>query len=175
MPSGIPGTWETTLSAALIAHQRTVSAPRLSPDGLMLAFAGEYDGRTDLFVVGEEGWPRQVTADHALAGGKLRLVAGRPAVRDDGGDGWEALALPGERRGSEAVDVAGGAPSHAAVFAGWAVREFRLRSRSTRSTSWWFRWTGPGSGCSTGGPIFRWTRRGRRMGRGWFGMPIRTR
>ena len=53
---------------ALIAHQRTVSAPRLSPDGLLLAFAVEYDGRTDLFVVAEDGWPRQVTADHALAG-----------------------------------------------------------------------------------------------------------
>ncbi|HEY7032375.1 MAG TPA: S9 family peptidase [Thermomicrobiales bacterium] len=69
MPSTIPGTWETTLSPALVAHQRTVSAPRLAPDGRTLAFAGERDGRTDLFVVGEEAWPRQVTADHALSGG----------------------------------------------------------------------------------------------------------
>src|SRR5262245_16284898 len=69
MPSTLPGTWETTLSPALIAHQRTVSAPRLSPDGRVVAFACEYDGRTDLFVMGEEGWPRQVTADHALSGG----------------------------------------------------------------------------------------------------------
>src|SRR5262245_57526670 len=69
MPSTIAGTWDTTLSAALIAHQRTISAPRFSPDGHALAFASEYDGRTDLFVVGEEGWPRQVTADYALSGG----------------------------------------------------------------------------------------------------------
>src|SRR5262249_14049912 len=53
MPSTIPGTWDTTLSPAMIAQQRTVSAPRLSPDGRHLAFACEYDGRTDLFVVGE--------------------------------------------------------------------------------------------------------------------------
>ncbi len=69
MPSTIPGTWESALSADLIARQRTVSAPRLSPDGRALAFAVEYDGRTDLFVDWGEGWPRQVTADHALAGG----------------------------------------------------------------------------------------------------------
>jgi Tol biopolymer transport system component len=69
MPAGIPGTWNTTLSPALIANQRTVSAPRLAPDGRSLAFASEYDGRTDLFVVGDEGWPRPVSADQALSGG----------------------------------------------------------------------------------------------------------
>ncbi|MEA2596521.1 MAG: hypothetical protein QOF01_2990 [Thermomicrobiales bacterium] len=71
MPSTLPGTWTTTLTPALIANQRTVSAPRLSSDGRTLAFALEFDGRTDLFVVGDEGWPRQVTADHALSGGSF--------------------------------------------------------------------------------------------------------
>ena len=72
----IPGTWETTLTPELIARQRTVSAPRLAPDGRALAFAVEFDGRTDLFVDGGEGWPRQVTASHALVGGSyLILVA----------------------------------------------------------------------------------------------------
>ncbi len=69
MTRTIPGTRETTLTPALIAHQKTISAPRLSPDGRTLAFAAEYDGRTDLFVLGEKGWPVQVTADRAMSGG----------------------------------------------------------------------------------------------------------
>lgn len=71
MASRLPGTWETSLSPEVIARQRTVSAPRLSPDGRTLAFAMEYDGRTDLYVDAGDGWPRQVTAAHALAGGSF--------------------------------------------------------------------------------------------------------
>src|SRR5438128_2200210 len=69
MSATIPGTWGTTITPAMIARQRTVSAPRLSPDGRSFAFAMEFDGRTDLFVAGESGWPRQITVDHGLAGG----------------------------------------------------------------------------------------------------------
>src|SRR5436190_1027378 len=69
MSATIPGTWGTTITPAMMARQRTVSAPRLSPDGRSLAFAMEFDGRTDLFVAGESGWPRQITVDHGLAGG----------------------------------------------------------------------------------------------------------
>jgi dipeptidyl aminopeptidase/acylaminoacyl peptidase len=69
MPSSLPGTWETSLSPELIARQRTVSAPKLSPDGRAFAFAMEFDGRTDLYVDSDNGWPSQVTAAHALAGG----------------------------------------------------------------------------------------------------------
>jgi len=69
MPVTIPGTWTTTLTPDLIARQRTISAPRPSPDGRAVAFAQEFDGRTDLFVVDERGWPVQITAQQALAGG----------------------------------------------------------------------------------------------------------
>ncbi len=69
MPVTIPGTWATTLTPDLIARQRTISAPRPSPDGRAVAFAQEFDGRTDLFVVDERGWPVQITAQQALAGG----------------------------------------------------------------------------------------------------------
>jgi dipeptidyl aminopeptidase/acylaminoacyl peptidase len=69
MSSTIPGTWSTTLSPDLFARQRTISAPRRAPDGRAVAFAQEFDGRTDLFVVDERSWPVQITAQQALAGG----------------------------------------------------------------------------------------------------------
>ena len=53
-------------------------------------------GRRRLAAAGDGG---------SRAGGKLRLVAGQPAVRDDGGDGWEALALPGERWGGRRLTL----------------------------------------------------------------------
>jgi dipeptidyl aminopeptidase/acylaminoacyl peptidase len=68
MPSPLPGTWKPSLSPDLIARQRTISAPRPAPNGRDLAFAMEFDGRTDLYVDAGNGWPRQITAAHALSG-----------------------------------------------------------------------------------------------------------
>jgi len=39
----------------LTSHQGTESNPYFSPDGRMIAFTGEYDGNTDVFVVPVEG------------------------------------------------------------------------------------------------------------------------
>ena len=64
-----PGTWNPALSPEMIALQPTISALRRSPDGQAFAFARESNGRTDLFVQASNGWPRQITASHALAGG----------------------------------------------------------------------------------------------------------
>jgi dipeptidyl aminopeptidase/acylaminoacyl peptidase len=97
----IPGTRPTTLTPALIAHQRTISAPRLSPDGRSLAFAAEYDGRTDLFVVAASGWPRQITADQALSGGSYAWSPdGRAFVFTAAADGklWLCPATGGPAR-----------------------------------------------------------------------------
>jgi dipeptidyl aminopeptidase/acylaminoacyl peptidase len=66
---GLAGTWEASLTPALFAHQRTLSAPCPSPDGRRFAFVSEYDARSDLFVQGDGGWPVQVTAAQAIAGG----------------------------------------------------------------------------------------------------------
>ncbi len=69
MSAGVPGTWEPSFTTPeIIALQQSDSSPRLSPDGTLLAFAREYDGRTDLFVTGAGGWPRQITGSHPLAG-----------------------------------------------------------------------------------------------------------
>lgn len=69
--SPIPGTWEAGITPEIFARQRTISAPRLSTSGRWLAFASEYDARVDLFVLGPEGWPVQVTADQAVSGGSF--------------------------------------------------------------------------------------------------------
>ena len=71
MTTSLPGTWPTTLTPDLFARQRTVSAPRPSPDGRSFAYASEFDGRTDLFVIGENGWPVQITADQSMSGGNF--------------------------------------------------------------------------------------------------------
>src|SRR5882757_4476770 len=101
MPSTLPGTWETSLSPDLIARQRTVSAPRIRPDGKALAFAVEYDGRTDLFVDSGEGWPRQITAARPLAGGNFAWSPdGAEFVFTSGSDGklWLSSSSGGRER-----------------------------------------------------------------------------
>ncbi|MGE0452229.1 MAG: PDZ domain-containing protein [Vicinamibacteria bacterium] len=46
----------------LTAHPGVESSPRFSPDGLLVAFTGRYDGNTDVFVVPAEGGvPRRLT------------------------------------------------------------------------------------------------------------------
>jgi tricorn protease len=46
----------------LTSHPGVESTPRFSPDGKLLAFAGEYDGNTDVFVVSVEGGvPKRLT------------------------------------------------------------------------------------------------------------------
>src|SRR5262245_26568755 len=66
---GLPGTWDASLIPALFAHQRTLSAPRMSPRGQVFAFVSEYDARADLFVQGDSPWPVQITAAQPVAGG----------------------------------------------------------------------------------------------------------
>ncbi len=63
---GIPGTWATVLSPAMIARQPAVSAPQLSPDGSHVAYLSAVDGRTDLFTLDDRGHTRQVSVDHAI-------------------------------------------------------------------------------------------------------------
>ena len=46
----------------LTSHPGVESRPRFSPDGRWIAFAGEYDGNTDVFVVATEGGvPQRLT------------------------------------------------------------------------------------------------------------------
>jgi tricorn protease len=46
----------------LTAHPGTESSPKFSPDGRWIAFAGEYDGNTDVYVIPAEGGsPRRLT------------------------------------------------------------------------------------------------------------------
>jgi tricorn protease len=46
----------------LTSHPGVESRPRFSPDGKWIAFAGEYDGNTDVFVVATEGGvPQRLT------------------------------------------------------------------------------------------------------------------
>src|SRR5947209_17046809 len=98
MPSTLPGTWETTLSPEIIARQKTVSAPKLAPNGKTLAFAIESDGRTDLFVDAGNGWPRQITAEHPVSGGSYAWSPdGAQIVFTSGSDGklWLCPAAGG--------------------------------------------------------------------------------
>jgi dipeptidyl aminopeptidase/acylaminoacyl peptidase len=57
------------LTGPILAHQRTISAPRPSPVNERIAFISEYDARADLFTMIRGRWPTQLTADHAVAGG----------------------------------------------------------------------------------------------------------
>src|SRR4051812_38454934 len=101
MPQSLPGTWEPSLSPELIARQKTISAPRLSPDGQRLAFAVEFDGRTDLFIDAGNGWPLQVTAEQALSGGSFNWSPdGRSLVFTSASDGklWLCAASGGQLR-----------------------------------------------------------------------------
>ncbi len=66
---GIPGTWKTDLSPAMIARQPTISNPKPSPDGLRIAYLSMSDARTDLFTLSESGVTRQITSDHAVGSG----------------------------------------------------------------------------------------------------------
>jgi dipeptidyl aminopeptidase/acylaminoacyl peptidase len=101
MPQSLPGTWEPSLSPEMIARQKTISAPRLSPDGQRIAFAVEFDGRTDLFVDSGSGWPLQVTAEHALSGGSFSWSPdGLSIVFTSASDGklWLCAASGGQAR-----------------------------------------------------------------------------
>lgn len=100
MPTARPGTWPATLTPDLIARQRTISAPRYAPDGRAFAFASEYDGRTDLFVLGESGWPVQITADRSVGGGVNYAWSpdGREVVFASGGALWVCPASGGAPR-----------------------------------------------------------------------------
>jgi dipeptidyl aminopeptidase/acylaminoacyl peptidase len=46
-----PGTWETDLSANIIAQMRIIGAPLVSPDGRYVAYVQDYDQRADIWVV----------------------------------------------------------------------------------------------------------------------------
>ncbi len=66
---GIPGTWNTSLSPAMIARQPVLSNPKPSPDGSRVAFLSTVDGRTDLFTRDDSGRVRQISSDHAVGSG----------------------------------------------------------------------------------------------------------
>ena len=72
----LPGTWPTTLTPEIVAHQRTIASPRLAPNGRSLAFTSEYDARTDLFTLTPGRWPVQITADQAISGGSYAWSPG---------------------------------------------------------------------------------------------------
>ena len=98
---GLPGAWPAALSPAIIAHQRTLAAPRLAPDGRRLAYVAEYDARADLHVLPEDGWPVQITADQAVAGGSYAWSPdGAQIVFTAAGDGqlWLCPAAGGPPR-----------------------------------------------------------------------------
>ncbi|MGI8857404.1 MAG: S9 family peptidase [Thermomicrobiales bacterium] len=46
-----PGTWETDLSANIIAQMRVVGSPLVSPDGRYVAYVQDYNQRADIWVV----------------------------------------------------------------------------------------------------------------------------
>ena len=126
---GLAGTWDASLTPALFAHQRTLSAPRPSPDGRRFAFASEYDARTDLFVQGDGGWPVQITAAQAIAGGSYDWSPdGSRIVFTSATDGklWLCRANGGAAR---SADLREGQPPYAALFAGWPRVSFICRSR----------------------------------------------
>jgi tricorn protease len=57
----------------LTTHEGTETGPLFSPDGAWIAFAGEYDGGPDLYVIGLEGGaPQRLTWDN---NGSVRPVA----------------------------------------------------------------------------------------------------
>jgi dipeptidyl aminopeptidase/acylaminoacyl peptidase len=59
-----PGTWETDLSANIIAQMRINGSPLVSPDGRYVAYVQDYDQRADIWVVPTGGGiPLLVTAD----------------------------------------------------------------------------------------------------------------
>src|SRR5437870_1083124 len=98
---GLPGTWPARLTPAIFAKQRTITGPKVSPRGDQVAFAMEDDGRTDLYVLTPGGWPLQITADHALAGGSYDWSPdGRTIVFTAAGDGklWLGSAVGSEPR-----------------------------------------------------------------------------
>ena len=106
---GLPGAWPAALSPAIIAHQRTLAAPRLAPDGRRLAYVAEYDARADLHVLPEGGWPAQITADQAVAGGNYAWSPdGAQIVFTAAGDGqlWLCPAAGGPPRRLTHGDVA---------------------------------------------------------------------
>lgn len=89
-------------AARLTAHAGIERDPRFSPDGVLLAFTGEYDGNTDVFVVPAEGGvPRRLThhpgEDSVVGwtsdGKKVLFRSGRAASR--GYDQLFTLALDG--------------------------------------------------------------------------------
>ncbi len=63
---GMPGTWSTTLTPAMIARQPLLSVPQISPDGSSIAYLSMLDARSDLFTLTPGGSPRQITSDHSV-------------------------------------------------------------------------------------------------------------
>ena len=86
--------WKTTLDGGdalrLTSFQGREATPRISPDGQMVAFTGEYEGNLDIYVVSISGGaPRRLTYhpgdDLAVGSGRERrpvfLRAARCAAR----------------------------------------------------------------------------------------------
>src|SRR5215211_1422356 len=151
MPSARPGTWTTTLTPDLFARQHTISAPRYAPDGRAIAFASEYDGRTDLFVLRENGWPLQITADQPVGGGVNYAWSsdGRTFVfsrRERSGSARRPVALRGVSRFATAITTR----RVFLLLAGSSVSSATGSAKSTSSSS---RSTARGSACSIAVPI----------------------
>ncbi len=67
--SGMPGRWPSLVTPEAIAAVPTISTPRPSPDGRLIAYSRGYDGRNDLWVVEANGGPaRQLTDQVTLQG-----------------------------------------------------------------------------------------------------------
>ena len=59
-----PGTWETEITANIIAQVRINGSPQISPDGRYVAYVQDYNQRADIWVVPTGGGiPLLVTAD----------------------------------------------------------------------------------------------------------------
>src|SRR4051812_50053420 len=81
-----PGRWETTFTPAAYAMIPTITTPRPSPDGRLVAYSRGYDGRIDLMLVPSAGGaPLQLSDDPSMQGPDPSQRQGAPPPPGPGG------------------------------------------------------------------------------------------
>jgi Tol biopolymer transport system component/serine/threonine protein kinase len=136
---------ESVATRPIIASSRTDEAPRISPDGRLIAFESSRTGGQDIWIAAADGTrARQLTF--------LRR-AGQPHWSPDGRLIAFAAAAPGQARPDVwVVDASGGTPrqitsdpSYDTLLA-WSADGQSLYFRSDRAGSGWDVWRVPASG-----------------------------
>jgi tricorn protease len=124
----------------LTTHQGRESTPRISPDGKLIAFSGQYDGNTDIFLVSTEGGePRRLTwhpsrdncvgwtpdGEYILFSASRHSAHGDPEMYKIPAQGGDPIRIPVGRANYLAIDPDSGNWAFTRTWGGGTWKRYR--------------------------------------------------